>query len=109
MSLVNAWRLLVTYPHWERLSKLTLGAILRGLGTQDHFRMDDSSRIGAEPEVNADQRCVRPQFSNSSAPSVDVAVDEGDDPQPRRRWFGNFVCCQQDGPPGLCGWLLESR
>ena len=90
MSLVNAWRLLVTYPHWERLSKLTLGAILRGLGTQDHFRMDDSSRIGAEPEVNADQRCVRPQFSNSSAPSVDVAVNEGGRPAAEKTMVWQF-------------------
>src|SRR5215469_6489856 len=30
--LVNTRRLLLTYLHWERLSKLTLGTILRGPG-----------------------------------------------------------------------------
>ena len=37
--------LLVTYPHWERLSKLTLARSCAGRGTQDHFRMADDPEV----------------------------------------------------------------
>src|SRR5215472_4546444 len=56
-GLLAPWRLLVTYLHWERLSKLTLGTILRGPGgtlstrkTSGEADFGRSFRVVAGPE-----------------------------------------------------------